>query len=452
MVVDDINNSADAPLHRAAREGCEESRLLISRRAMLGGVTAGLFSSAFMPRFAEAATNDARLLIVILRGGIDGLNTVVPIGEPRYYSLRGGIAIPAASTIKINSEWGFHPAMKNFAAMYKAGDAAVIHGTCPPLRTKSHFDMQDNLENGLGAFVAHNSTGWLNRLLTSLPAGTPIKLRGAVQVGEAPLILRGTGPVLGWSPTQYKSLEDPTLGIIRSLYKQRDAGMSKMLEHGLKAHRIASRDGGDTSGTSILRRSFAGAGRLLAAIDGPRIGLLSIDGFDVHSEQGAVTGEHAQMLAEFDSGLPDFKRNIGAAWAKTVIIIVSEFGRNAAANGDKGTDHGTGTTTLLAGGAVNGGRMFGDWPGLAPGALWDGVDVYPTTDTRRVFKGVLRDHLGVPTTLLNSTIFPGSAAMLPLANLIQGGAGASPIAGEPLPAPTHRDSSIRAYRQALYRR
>lgn len=415
-MTDDHNNCSADP---AATQGCAQSRLLMSRRAMLG-VSAGLFSWAFMPRFAEAAgANGPRLLMVVLRGGMDGLNTVVPFGDSHYVSMRGSIAIPAASTIRLNSFFGLHPALKKFAELYKSGDAAVINATCVPLRNRSHFDAQDNLENGLPGKGTSHATGWLNRLLTALPAGTPIKSAGAIQIGEAPLILRGQAPVLGWSASPYKAAEETILSRVRTLYQERDAEMYGMLERGLEANRLAGRVDANEGNISPLRKGFRGAGRLLAAPDGPRIACLSIDGFDTHSEQGATKGEHAAMLTELDAAIGDFRTSIGAAWQHTVVVLATEFGRTVRMNGDKGTDHGVGTVTLLAGGAVNGGKMFGDWPGLAPFQLFEGSDLRPTTDLRSVFKGILRDHIGVPINLLNSSIFPGSLNVKPFANLVK---------------------------------
>lgn len=403
----------------AAAEGCAESRLLMSRRAMLG-VTAGLFSWAYMPRYAEAAgADDPRLLIVVLRGGMDGLNTVVPIGDRHYVSMRGGIAIPAAGTIRLNSFFGLHPSLKNFGRFYKAGDAAVVHATCVPLHNRSHFDAQDNLENGLPGKIVSNSTGWLNRLLSSLPAGAPIRSHGAIQIGDAPLILRGPAPVLGWSPTWFTPVSDPTLYMIRTLFRECDPPIFDMLERGLKADRLADRVDKDDGQISPLRKGFRGAGRLVAAADGPRIAVLSVGGWDTHSDQGGASGVMANVLTELDTAIDDFRTCVGSAWNKTVMVLATEFGRTVRVNGDRGTDHGVGTVALLAGGAVNGGRVFGDWPGLAPRDLYEDSDLKPTTDLRSVFKGVLRDHIGVATSLLNRTIFPESAGAPPLGNLLK---------------------------------
>lgn len=443
-------NDAERRLRHAACEGCAESRLLMSRRAMLG-VTAGLFSWAFMPRFAEAASasNDPRLLIVVLRGGMDGISTVVPHGDANYVSMRRGLAIPAGSTIRLNSFFGLHPAMPKFGALYSAGQAAVVHATCVPLHNRSHFDGQDNLENGLPGLAA-NATGWLNRLLTALPAGAPIKSKGAIQIGEAPLILRGPAPVLGWSPTWFDHVDNPLLYMIRTLYRERDPQLLAALDRGLRADYLAERAGGNDDNLSTLRKGFRGAGRLVAAADGPRIAVLSVGGFDTHSDQGGTSGMLASVLGELDTGINDFKTAVGAHWAQTIVVMVTEFGRTVRTNGDDGTDHGVGTVALLAGGAVNGRRMFGDWPGLAPAKLFEGSDLRPTTDLRAVFKGVLRDHIGVPLTTLNTTIFPQSAAVTPMANLVKTSTTA-PAAQYPesmlLSASSHSEPPVARYRR-----
>ena len=179
-----------------------------------------------------------------------------------------------------------------------------------------------------------------------------------------------------------------------------------MLDRGIKADHLAERGDAGDGNISTLRKGFRGAGRLVAAADGPRIAVLSVDRFDTHVYQGGATGALADNLGELDQGIMDFRATVGSAWSQTVVVMVTEFGRTVHVNGDEGTDHGVATVALLAGGAVNGGKVFGDWPGLAKPKLYEGSDLRPTTDMRSIFKGVLRDHLGVPSTLLNSTIFP----------------------------------------------
>jgi uncharacterized protein (DUF1501 family) len=281
------------------------------------------------------------------------------------------------------------------------------------MRNRSHFDGQDNLENGMPATIVANATGWLNRLLTALPAGAPIKAAGAIGINEAPLILRGPAPVLGWSSTWFSKVEDPTLYLLRTLYHERDRAMYDMLDRGLRADALASRARVGNPNVSSLRKAFRGAGALIAAPAGPRIAVLSVGGWDTHADEGGAQGQLAGVLGELDLGLADFKSAVGAAWANTVVVLATEFGRTVHVNGDNGTDHGVGTVALLAGGAVNGGKIFGDWPGIAQAQLLDGSDLRATTDLRSVFKGILRDHIGVGSNLLNTSIFPASAKDAP---------------------------------------
>jgi uncharacterized protein (DUF1501 family) len=258
--------------------------------------------------------------------------------------------------------------------------------------------------------------------------------------------LRGPAPVLGWSPTWFSDVWPPTLDSVRALYRQRDPQLCGMLERGLKANNMAGDTGGKDADIGTLRQGFRGAGRLLTAADGPRIAVLCIDGWDTHTNQGGTQGQHADLLTELDTAIADFRLSVGAAWQNTVMVLATEFGRTIRINGDSGTDHGVGTVTLLAGGAVNGGQIFGDWPGLAPSQLYEGSDLRPTTDLRSVFKGVLRDHLGVPTNLLNTSIFPASVAVAPMSNLVK--AGTSQMIRSAAPAASIKaDAPIARYRR-----
>jgi uncharacterized protein (DUF1501 family) len=210
---------------------------------------------------------------------------------------------------------------------------------------------------------------------------------------------------------------------------------------------LANAVGNDDGNISQLRKGFRGAGRLLAAAEGPRIAVLCIDGWDTHVDQGGTTGIHADLLAELDLAIGDFRACIGTVWPKTVMICATEFGRTVRTNGDEGTDHGVGTLTLLAGGAVNGGQIFGDWPGLAPANLYEGSDLTPATDLRSVFKGVLSDHLGVPASILNNTVFPGSADAPAMGNLIKASAISPKIGPSPKVASPKTETAIAKYRR-----
>lgn len=393
---------------------CTE-RAGVSRRSVLG-LSASFFSAAFLPHYAYAATDpDARFLIVMLRGGMDGMGMLIPKLDPLYASLRRGLAIPFDSTLSLGSDFGLNPAMTNVAAMFAAGDAAFAPASGIPLRNRSHFECQDNLENGLPA-NSPNATGWLNRLLGALPAGDPIRVNRGIQIGDSPLILRGPEPVLGWSPTWFEKARNSNLGRLQTAYNAVDPELWQMLWRGVQADALATAAGASGENVSWFRQEFIGAARLMRDPVGPRVAFMSIDNWDMHSNEGGLTGDIYDRLADLDIALNDFKTEIGAVWAKTVVICVTEFGRTVAVNGSRGTDHGKASCSLLVGGAVRQG-FIGDWPGLAPEQLEDS-DLRPTIDLRGVFKGILRDHLGVATNLLETTVFPDSASVPPIDNLI----------------------------------
>ena len=173
-----------------------------------------------------------------------------------------------------------------------------------------------------------------------------------------------------------------------------------------------------TNGAGAMRLVARGAAKLMAADDGPRIAALAFDGWDTHANEGGPVGRLAQLLSGLDGALAEFESGLGARWRDTVVVVATEFGRTARINGTEGTDHGTGTIALLAGGAVKGGRVISDWPALKPASLYEGRDLAPTTDLRAVIKGVLHDHLGLAERVLAETVFPDSAAVKPMQGLV----------------------------------
>lgn len=397
--------AANSRIAAAAREGCAESRLLLSRRALLG-VSAGLFSSAFLPDFAKAGTNpDARFLVIILRGGMDGIGMLVPKLDPLYPTVRKQLALAFGATLSLGSDFALHPAMANTYAMFQAGEAAFAPAVGLPLRNRSHFECQDNLENGLPENIP-NATGWLNRLLGALPAGDPIRVGRGIEIGAAPLILRGPEPVLGWSPTWFEKSRANNLKRLKTCYTAADLPLWDSLNRGILADQMATAAGAGGDDVSELRKAFMGAARLMREANAPRIAVLSIDGWDMHSQEGAINGYLHDQLTELDLALNDLKTVLADVWPNTVAICATEFGRTVHTNGDSGTDHGIASVSLLVGGAVKS-QIIGDWPGLADDQLFDG-DLRPTVDVRSLFKGLLQDHLGVAPSILESTVFPSS--------------------------------------------
>lgn len=407
----------------AAAEGCEESRLLVSRRAMLG-MSAGFFAWAYAPRTAEAEVNQKRLLIVVLRGGLDGLHVAPPTADPNYLALRGNV-VPRQLE-RVDATFSINAEMSNFLRMFKAGNAALVHGIAPPVRIRSHFECQDNLESGLAA-TGDTSTGWLNRLLGELRRGNPVQAPEGIEIGPKPLILRGPAPVLAWSSSssigrsnwaKYNTSVEKVLGATAPGYQQ-------LLREGLRTDAFAMGLADTLPETnSSWRNSFRGAGRLLASPTGPRIAALTLSAWDTH--EGQVNGL-SRDLATLDQGLGDLEAVMGPAWAQTVVVCVTEFGRTVRINGTNGTDHGVGTIAFLAGGAVAGNKIHTqNWAGLATKDLQDGRDLRATIDTRALFKGVLQEHLGLGNDLLSRNVFPNSLNVAPLKGLIKSTSTAKP--------------------------
>ena len=403
-----------------------------SRRAML--ITGGaLFAWAHLPKFARAADGrDPRLVVVILRGALDGLSAVGPVGDPDYAGLHGELALSLSGdhpALPLDGFFALHPAMPTFARLYKAGQAAVVHATATGYRDRSHFDGQDVLETGLPG-VGSVESGWLNRALLALPQGERVSQRQGLGVGVAtPLVLRGAAPVLGWAPQGLPAASDDLAARLTDLYVHRDPVLAQALRAGLATDKMATRAGmageaakpkGGADRAPGMRQAAQGAARLLAADDGPRVAALAFDGWDTHAGEGGATGRLAQLLGGLDGALEEFETGLGQRWTDTAIVIVTEFGRTARINGTTGTDHGTGTVAFLAGGAIKGGRMIADWPGLKDAQLYDNRDLKPTADLRSVLKGLLADQFGLSAAVLASQVFPDSAAVMPMKGLIAG--------------------------------
>ena len=399
-------------------EGC--ASMLATRRALLLG--SGAFAAwAYVPRFARAADGtDPRLIIVILRGALDGLATVAPVGDPDYAGLHGSIALTANgphAAIMLDSFFALHPSMPEFARMYREGHAVVVHAVSTPYRDRSHFDGQDVLESGY-AGPGRVQSGWLNRALEGLPRGE--RVMSALAVGPTtPLLLRGAAATVGWAPVALPRADDDTAARLLDLYQHRDSALANALSQGLQLEKVTQGEGmRPQPGIKAVQQVARGAAKLMAADDGPRIAALAFDGWDTHANEGGPVGRLAQLLSGLDGALLAFEGALGPRWRDTVVVIATEFGRTARINGTDGTDHGTGTIALLAGGAVNGGRVITDWPTLRPASLYQGRDLAPTTDLRAVLKGVLADHLGISESVLASTVFPDSAATPPMQGLI----------------------------------
>lgn len=397
-----------------------------SRRGfLLGG--ASLVMGSTLPRvlFARAAGTgaaSARLVVVILRGALDGLAAVPPYGDPHYADLHRDLAIEKPGSngaLELDGHFGLHPSLAFLHERYLARELAVIHASSSPYRDRSHFDGQAVLENGLARNMG-SADGWLNRTLAAWPAGPGHHGERALGVGQnLPLILRGREEVMSRAAQPEPEADDDLLMRLADLYAD-DPWFASRLSRAVDSERLApSMNAGNERG-SRLKKSATLAGTLLALPDGPDIAVFEATGWDTHANQGGASGNLARHLSGLDDALKTLASSLGDRWAQTAVVVVTEFGRTAAMNGTRGTDHGTGTCCFVLGGAVAGGRVITDWPGLGPKDLYQGRDLMATLDLRSVFKGVLGDHLRVSAGALEASVFPDSRSASPLKGLIRG--------------------------------
>jgi len=385
----------------------------LSRRSALLGLTAAFTVGRASLALADAPT-ERRFVVVILRGALDGLAAVVPYGDPALAGLRAQLAPPApgqdGGMLDLGGFYGLHPSLANLHAMYRANEALMVHAIAGPYRVRSHFEAQDCLESG----ADHRMTsGWLNRAIQALPAkgGEPMAVGVAV-----PLLMRGPAAVANWAPHGNAALDADLYTRIAAL-SQPDPLLGPAVVDGLRERGFAAAvlDGTPAEPNRYAFPALAkAAGELLSAADGPRIAALEIGGWDTHSGQAQRL---ATVLRQLDAGLAALKTALGKAWGHTAVLAVTEFGRTVRMNGTNGTDHGTGSVAFVAGGAVAGGRVVADWPGLGPGKLFEDRDLQPTRDVRSVAKGLLAQHLGLSAAALESA-FPNSADAAPTGRLI----------------------------------
>jgi uncharacterized protein (DUF1501 family) len=397
-----------------------------TRRHLLKSIVAGAAAAAApvgLRRVQAATDTEKRLVIVLLRGGMDGLAAVAPYGDASYRRQRGDLALAAPGQedglVDLDGFFGLHPSLEPLHALYKRGELAIAHAVGIPYRGRSHFDAQNVLENGT---VAPHSTadGWLNRALAAVsqretPAGLSV---GA----SVPLIMRGDARYTTYAPQVLPVAGADFLNRIEAMYQQ-DPVLAKTFAEAQQARamkaEVLGSGKGRIGGDAYFKEAFGAAGKLLADPTGPRIAILDTDGWDTHAYQGTTGGPLAIQFANLAVGLSQLRDGLAASWRDSVVVVVTEFGRTAATNGSNGSDHGTGAVALLLGGAVRGGRMVTPWPGLATRHLFEGRDLAPATDMRAILKGVLRDHLQLPERHIEDHVFPDSRAVGGLPRLVR---------------------------------
>lgn len=443
----------------------------LDRRAALRGAMGLGIAVQFLGGRAWATSQGAqaskKLVVIICRGGMDGLSVSPPVGDANYHALRGPIALAgfgeAGGALQLDATFGLHPALASVHALAQKGEARIAPAVATPDRARSHFEAQDVLESG-GTVVYGTNSGWLNRALQAMGPANRVQ---AISLGAtAPLLLRGKVETAAWAPGGAPERDHRLPGILQDLYA-RDPMLSQALASGLSTEgmaRIASQDanqtlmaqsamapptmgvptmGAPTMGDADLiaanatqvqpaaaargrlngqnadqaRRLGATLAGLMTQPDGKQVAGVSFDGFDTHANQGAAQGQLANRLAYLDAFIDGLQTGLGPAWKDTLVVTATEFGRTAHVNGTNGTDHGTASTALILGGALKRGGIVGDWPTLQQARLFENRDTAPTLDMRGLFKGVLSEHLGVDRRALDTVVFPDSGQVAPATGL-----------------------------------
>jgi uncharacterized protein (DUF1501 family) len=382
--------------------------MILPRRHFLRVAAAGAGALMIGPRMAlAAAATDRRFVFIIQRGAADGLDTVIPYADPDYMRLRGQIATDPATTIKLDGHFALNPAMVQAGRMYAAGQALFVHAAASPYRDRSHFDGQNVLESG-GTAPYATRDGWMNRLVGLLPGGKDEAIAFAATV---PLALRGPAEVTSYAPSSLPQASDDLLARVGRLY-QDDSQLHGLWDAAISARGMAA-DAAPSQSPAALGKLAAG---FLTQPDGPRVAMLETGGWDTHTSQRLRL---TAQLRALDTMLGALRDGLGPVWNDTIVLVATEFGRTAAANGTDGTDHGTGSAAMLFGGAVKGGRVVADWPGLGQTALYEARDLKATIGLDAVIAGVAAESFGIDPARVARTLFPGVSSGRPMEGLIR---------------------------------
>ncbi len=397
---------------------------MIDRRQMMGALgLAGAMAAA--PRFAFAAEpTDKRLVVVLLRGAMDGLSAAPAYGDPDFERARNGLAIAGPGqpngALALDGFFGLHPSLSGLHDRYARRELIVFHAIASPYRDRSHFDGQNLLENGSDEPYGLPD-GWLNRALTGLPQA---RRQGRTDLGVAlassmPLMMRGPARVTSWSPSLLPEPPADLVSRIHALYAEADPKLAMALTEAIEANAATGPGGKGGAGGQEFVVLMRAAAKFMAEPNGPCVAMIESTGWDTHANQAGTYSPLTRNLATLDHGIQALADSLGDRWSSTAVVVVTEFGRMVAMNGTGGTDHGTAGAAFLVGGAVAGGRVMADWPGLKPADLYAGRDLKPTADLRSLTKAALRDHLGVDEARLETVVFPGSASAKPFEGLFR---------------------------------
>jgi len=382
---------------------------MLSRRSFIrAGGAAGALATFGFPKMAFARANvERRFVFIIQRGAADGLSILAPTGDPSFAGLRGDFAKDSVGGARLGSYFTLHPALAETAKTYADSQALFVHAVASPYRDRSHFDGQNVLETG-GTAAYRLKDGWMNRMIGLLPADEGKALALSTTV---PMALRGAHEVSSYASSQLPSPSDDLLARVATLYEgdqQLHALWTEAMDTRMKAGEpMQSSSGPKGAATGAL------AAKMLLG-DAARMAMIETNGWDTHSGQ---RGRLNAQLRDLDQIVAALKAGLGPEWSNTLVLVATEFGRTARPNGTGGTDHGQASVSMLLGGAVAGGKIIADWPGLAQAALYEGRDLKPTIDLDSLIAGAVAQHFSLEESRTMATLFPesrGTALKQPL--------------------------------------
>ncbi|AJP72045.1 DUF1501 domain-containing protein [Sphingomonas hengshuiensis] len=370
---------------------------MFNRRKFIALGASAIATSAFGPKMVLArAATERRFVFIIQRGAADGLMTVAPVGDPAFVTQRDALAQDFVAAPKLDSMFALHPVLANIDGLYRARQALFVHAVASPYRDRSHFDGQNVLETG-GTSAYSLKDGWLNRLLSLLPKDDDSAIALAASI---PMALRGPVEVASYAPSALPDASDDLIARVSSMY-QNDAQLHAAWEQATATRMLTSELAADNGRNAAATGALAA--KLMAAPGGARIAMIETGGWDTHAQQrGRLTGQ----LRGLDAMVAALRDGLGPLWSDTLVLVATEFGRTVKINGTQGTDHGTGSVAMLLGGAVNGGRVEADWPGLADAQLYEGRDLRPTLGLDNLIHGALASHFNLSPVQTAATLFP----------------------------------------------
>ena len=373
----------------------------ISRRDFLKGTATSLFLAGFNLPALATSSRKKNLVVIMLRGGMDGLCAVPVIGDKNFEKRRKSILIE--DTIKLNSDFALHPRLIGFNKCWNENTGSIVHATSIPYKQRSHFEGQNLMESG-GKVPYQEKTGWVGRAMKL----ANLQGDGLALSLPMPLLLRGIPKNNNYFPTWGRLPRKDTLDLLKSIYADSSEDELLQMMDFIKKRKDEQMMGGTGGGDRQKNKNLARqAAKYLRKSDGPRVAVFEVNGFDTHAAQGGVDGTHTECLGEMDEIINNLRDNLQEAYKDTIILTVTEFGRTIKQNGGNGTEHGYGTAIFMAGGLLKKSQVHTDWPGLKRKELYDGRDLNSTIDARSVYASAMSTVFDLDFKRIQKDVFWG---------------------------------------------